>query len=255
MRPVGTFTSMFRSSSLSLASGFGFLVLITVSHLSGAAKQKSADLPVVRWAPGAPGSTFTTTDDGKYHYTLKDEGLEVSVAVDSQELEKVRHRPLPILGLLIEAHYSGKKSLDFGTEHISLEFVRHYQVVNIALDPDDLNTRIQNDADNLSDEVEHQIRKQPETKPAQEALLQAHLKDMTDLMGFISVHCLRPATLDPGNPEADGWVFFSTRSKWIGAWKTQEEFVLRIPLQDRILEFPLALPPHKGEMVLRRRDR
>jgi hypothetical protein len=112
---------------------------------------------------------------------------------------------------------------------------------------------LQNGAEALSDEMEHEIRKHPEKKEAQEALLQSHEKDVTELQEFLSAHSLRPAKLDPGNPEVGGWVFFSTRSKWIGDWKKREDFVLRIPFEDRVFEFPFSLPPSQGDLILRRR--
>lgn len=228
-----------------------FLALVETAH---SAKQKSSGSEIVRWIQGNSGCSFLATDDGKYRYGLKDKNLEIAITVDAQELEKVHHRPLPLFAVRIDIRYSGQTALELNTDHISLEFVSHYQVVNTSLDPDELGSRIQNDADNLSDEIEHQVRKHPENKAAEESLLQQHLKDMTDLVGFISLHSLQPGTLDSGNPDIGGWVFFSTKSKWIGAWKAQEEFVLRIPMKDRVFEFPFALPPHKGDLVLRRRD-
>jgi hypothetical protein len=48
-------------------------------------------------------------------------------------------------------------------------------------------------------------------------------------------------------------VYFSASSKWIGGWKKQEEFILRIPVANRIIEFPFALPPSEGDLLLRRR--
>ena|ERR1700676_932895 len=230
------------------------ILLLTLVGAAQPAKQKSSGSEVVRWTKGNPGSSSSVTNDGKYHYGLKDKDLEISIAIDAQELEKVHHRPLPLLAVRIDAHYGGKAAIELNTGHISLEFVSHYQVVNTSLDPDELGARIQDDADNLSDEIEHQVRKHPEQKDAEESLLQQHLKDMTDLMGFISLHSLQPGTLDSGNPDIGGWVFFSTKSKWIGRWKPQEEFVLRVPFKDRVFEFPFALPPHKGDLILRRRD-
>jgi hypothetical protein len=237
------------------ASTISFLMLATIC-LSPAwpSEQKSNAIPVVRWTDGAAGSSFSRTDDGKYRYDLKDHETEISIAIDSQELEKVRHRPLPIFAIRLDAHYSGQKSLELDTDHIALEFVDHYQVVNSALDPDELGSRIQNDIDNLTDEIAHEVRKHPEKKQEQELLLQTHLKDLTDLVGFISLYCLRPATLDAGNPVMGGWVFFSAKSKWIGRWKSQEEFVLRVPIDNKIFEFPFALPSRKGELILRRRE-
>lgn len=199
------------------------------------------------------GSTFSRTADGKYVYTLKDDVSEVAIAIDSQELEKVRHRPLPVFSIHLDAHYTGEKSLELTPSLITLEFVNHFQVVNKALDPDELTARIQSDIDNLGDETEHEVRKHPEKGQEKNSLLQAHLKDMTDLVGFISMYSLRPTTLNSGNTTANGWIFFSTKSKWIGKWKPQEGFILRVPLGDKIFEFPFALPPNKGDMILRRR--
>ena len=59
---------------------------------------------------------------------------------------------------------------------------------------------------------------------------------------------------DAGNQEAAGWVFFNTDNKWLGHWKTQEEFVLRLPLDGKIFEFPFKLPPKAGDLVLRKRE-
>jgi hypothetical protein len=234
--------------------GISAMVLLTLVGAAQPAKQKSSGPEVVRWAKGNPGSSSSVTSDGRYLYGLKDKDLEISIAVDAQELKKVHHRPLSLFAVRIDAHYGGNAAIDLKTDHISLEFVDHYQVVNTSLDPDELGARIQEDADNLSDEIEHQVRKHPENKTAEESLLQQHLKDMTDLMGFVSLHSLQPGTLDSGNPDIRGWVFFSTKSKWIGRWKPLEEFVLRVPFKDRVFEFPFALPPHKGDLILRRRD-
>ncbi len=215
--------------------------------------QKAASNAVVRWAAGTRGSTFSRTADGKYVYTLKDDVFEVAIGIDSQELEKVRHRPLPVFTIHLDARYTGEKSLEFTPSLITLEFVNHFQVVNKALDPDELTARIQNDIDSLGDETAHEVRKHPEKSQGKNSLLQPHLKDMTDLVGFISLYSLRPTTLNSGNTTTDGWIFFSTKSKWIGKWKPQEGFILRVPLKDKILEFPFTLPPSKGDLVLRRR--
>ena len=64
---------------------------------------------------------------------------------------------------------------------------------------------------------------------------------------------MRPTRLGPGNPEASGWVLFSTESKWINGFKKQEEFILRVPLAGEMFEFPFKLPAKPGEVMLRRR--
>jgi hypothetical protein len=48
-------------------------------------------------------------------------------------------------------------------------------------------------------------------------------------------------------------VLFSTKSKWTDDLQKQEEFVLRAPFENRIVEFPFSLPPSEGDLILRRR--
>jgi hypothetical protein len=60
-------------------------------------------------------------------------------------------------------------------------------------------------------------------------------------------------TLRSGHPDASGWMLFSTKSKWIEDLQKQEEFVLRVPVGDRVVEFPFSLPPSEGDLILRRR--
>jgi len=73
------------------------------------------------------------------------------------------------------------------------------------------------------------------------------------LLEFIGKNSLRPMQLNEGNPQRTGWVLFSTDSKWISGWKKQEEFILRVPLDGKIFEFPFTLPPQPGEVMLRKR--
>ncbi len=218
---------------------------------SGKEKDKAA-VPTIRWAEGKSGCTFTRGDDGKYRYGLWTEDLGITLAVDSQELQKVRRRPEPMFGVSLILRYRGAGALA-ATAHISLEFVQHFHLIRNSLDPDDLSIQLQNGVTALSDEMQREIRKHPEKKEEREALLQAHEKDVSELQEFLSTHSLRPVKLDPGNPEVSGWVFFSTRSKWIGDWKKREDFVLRIPLGNRIFEFPFSLPPSEGDLILRKR--
>ncbi len=219
---------------------------------SGKKKDKAA-VPTVRWAEGKPGCTFTRGDDGKYRYGLWTDDLGITLAVDSQELQKVRRRPEPMFGVSLILRYRGTSALEVRNDNLTLEFVTHYHVVHSSLDPDNLSTRLQNGAAALSDEMEREIRKHPENKEEQEALLQSHEKDVAELQEFLSTHSLRPVKLDPGNPEVSGWVFFGTRSKWIGDWKKREDFLLRIPFENRVLEFPFSLPPSEGDLILRKR--
>ena len=238
---------------------FALRCLALMSLLCGAGDvaQAGKDLPkppVVRWDEARPGCTFSRTEDGKYHYGLWSDDVGITVAVDSQELEKVRRRHEPFFGVLLSVRYRGPGALDVSAENASLEFVKHFQVIQTSLDPDDFSAQVQNDADELDHQTMREIEKHPERKETKEAYLRAFQKDVSELLEFLSKNSLRPAELNPGNPEISGWVFFNTNIKWISEWKKQEEFVLRLPLDEKIFEFPFRLPPKQGELLLRHRE-
>jgi hypothetical protein len=224
--------------------------LIFASAAIGRHKQR---IPTVRWDEKTPGCSFTRGNDGKFRYGLSAGDVDVTAAVDAQELEKVHRRHEPFFGVLLTIRYRGQGSLDAATENISLEFVKHFHVKQPALDPDDFSAKVQADADALNDQTAREVAKHPERKEPKEALVRAFLKDATELQEFVGKNSLRPAHLLPGNEEARGWVLFSTNSKWISGWKKKEEFILRLPLAGEVFEFPFKLPPKPGETILRKR--
>jgi hypothetical protein len=211
-------------------------------------------IPAIRWDEERPGCTFSRTDDGRYHYGLWSGDVGVTLSVDAQELEKVHRRHEPFFSVLLNVRYRGPGTLDLTTENISLEFVKHFQVVQTALDPDGFAEKVQNDADELDHETAREVEKHPEKKEAKEAYVRAFQKDSAQLLEFVGKNSLRPTQLNPGAQETSGWVLFSTKSKWISAWKKQEEFVLRMPLDGKMFEFPFKLPPKPGEVMLRKRE-
>jgi len=217
------------------------------------ASAKALAISTVRWEEGQPGCTFSRDDDGKYRYGFWTADFGVVLAVDSQELEKTRRRAQPIFALLLNVRYRGKDSLDVIPDKITLEFVKHYQDIHSALDPDDLASEQQNDTDALVAETEREIRRHPEKKEAKEAALTARQKDAAQMIEFLTTRSLRTVTLDSGHPEASGWLLFSTKSKWIDDLQKQEEFVLRVPLGNRVVKFPFSLPPSEGDLILRTR--
>lgn len=218
------------------------------------ASDKALAISASRWEEGQPGCTFSRDDDGKYRYGFWTADFGVVLAVDSQELEKVRRRAQPIFALLLNVRYRGKDSLAVLPDKITLEFVKHYQDIHRALDPDDLASKQQYDADALVAETEREIRKHPEKKEVKEAALAARQKDAAEMVEFLKTRSLRETTLDSGHPDTDGWVLFSIKSKWIDDLQKQEEFVLRVPLGDQVVEFPFSLPPGEGDLILRRRS-
>ena len=217
------------------------------------AKEKSK-IPAVRWEEGNQGCTFSRGDDGKYRYGLWSDDIGIVMAVDSQELEKVHRRHQLFFALLLTVRYRGQGALDVATDNISLQFMKHFQVMQTALDPDDFSDKVQSDADTLNDETARQVEKHPEQKEQKDALVRAFLKDSAELQEFVGKNSLRPTRLSPGQNETSGWVLFSTDSKWIGHWKKQEEFVLRVPMAGKVFEFPFRLPPKPGETILRKRE-
>ena len=219
----------------------------------GNGKNKSKPL-VVSWSENQPGCTFDATDDGKYRYGLWSGDLGITLAVDAREVQIIRHRIEPIFSVLLTIRYRGTGGVDETPDNITLQFMKHFKVVQSSLDPDNYAQKIQNDADALDYEARRELAKHPEEKTVREARLAAYEKSVSELIEFLTKRGLRPAHLDVGNPEASGWVFFNTNNRWLGRWKAQEEFVLRLPLSGKIFEFPFRLPPRKGELLLRKRE-
>lgn len=239
-------------TSLLRWSGFFLVILYCLS--ASAWKKERPQVSTARWAEGSPGCTFERGDDGKYRYGMWSGDVGIIVAVDSQELQKTHKRLEHVFGVFITARYRGNASLDFRTENISLEYASHYQVIKSSLDPDDFANKLQTDVDALNDETARETKKHPETKDEREARVQVYLKDATEMQEFLTTRSLRDTKLDASVPETNGWVFFSTTSKWIGDWKKKEDFVLRIPVGERVFEFPFSLPPVAGDLILRKRE-
>ena len=217
------------------------------------ATAKAKKTPTLRWTRGAPGCTFAYRDDGNYYYSLTTVDYDVTLRVDSQELSKVHHRIEPFFSVLVDVHYHGRGTLPIDPSGASLEFVRHHNVIRRAGDPEGLSLRTQNDVEQVEFDTEREIKNHPERKDERERYLQTYKKEVTDLQDFLSRHMLSAAELSPANAEGSGWILFSTRNKWIGSWKTPEAFILRLPINQLVLEFPFALPPDQDDVELRRR--
>lgn len=208
----------------------------------------------IRWAEGAPNCNLRQSDDGRTYYGISYQDFEIVLGVDRQELEKIPHRATPMLGVFLTFRYKGTGQFEIQQNRFAIEFVKHFQLAKSSLDPDDMVRRLQENVDDLTDEVErHELRKHPEQKEKKERELQARLKDYTEMMDFLSTRALRPMTLDTATSSANGWVFFGVKDKWIGPWRKPEQFVLRLPVEGLLVEFPFSLPPPTGKVELRRR--
>ncbi len=232
------------------ASSLLSLLLAAVPLVS--AKDKTP-VPTLTWAAGNPASTFTRGEDGKYRYALKTDDLEITLAIDSREVQEIRRRPVPVLGVFATFHYQGKQSINVDPDKLTLEFVLHSKIVQPALETGGLTARLQRDIDELTDQTEHEVRKHPEKKDELEGTLRTHLQELTEMSEFVNAHSLRTVMLTPAEPEGSGWIFFDTTNKWIGSWKKKEEFLLRVPFKNRVFVFPFTLPPTEGDQILRRR--
>lgn len=210
---------------------------------------------VVRWASDAPNCTLRQGADGRTYYEMLFGHIRVVVALDSHELEKIPRRAIPMLALSVSFKLDGPGQFAIRQRQFSLEFVKHHNVVKTALAPAAMLASLQQDINDLTYEVEHhEVKRHPEQKPQKEAELQARLKEYTEMMDFISSEALRPSEVDRSRPTVSGWVFFSVEDRWIGPWKKPEQFVLRIPAIDSVLEFPLVLPSQSNKIELRRRS-
>lgn len=210
-------------------------------------------LPTVRWAAGAPGCTAERASDGRYYYRYSTAAYELSVAVDPQELEKIPYRAAPMISVLVSLKNKGNTKLELLQNRYSLEFVKHSHIVQSSADPDAVVRGIQQKIQGANAEAAYQIKKHPEQKGQRETQLQVWLKTQTEMMDFVSTHGLRPTVLDASNTSASGWVFFWAHGRWVGPWQKPEEFILRMPVADEIVELPFSLPPEPGKVELRHR--
>ena len=205
----------------------------------------------LRWAEGGPGCTLTRGDDGKSYYALSADDVRLVVTVDSQELQLVRRRIKPIFAVGLTVRYQGSGTVEVTPKKLSLEFETHSHVVQQSLDPYALAVRLRTDSAMLEGETTRDIQKHPEKREARLRFLQQYQNDSADMVNFLNTYALRRVQLNSAEPEVSGWVFFSTDNKWIGKWKKKEQFLLRVPLENHVYEFPFALPE---ELTLRRRQ-
>lgn len=222
----------------------------------GAAKDRRRGPPIVRWQEGSPDCecTLEKTKDGFFRYSLGFETLHISMSVDNQELEKTRRMAGRVFGVILTIRNRGTIPIKLYPGYITLELADHFHVRLQAEDPDSFSYRLQDDSDELVHQSERELKKHPERKQVIEDRLREHEKFVTEWLQFVSTQSLRDITLDTGQPEVTGWVFFDTRTKWKGSWKKQEEFVLRIPTDNAVFEIPFILPPPGEEPELRERS-
>jgi len=213
-----------------------------------------SDPPTLRWAEGRPGCTFSRDKDGKYRYALWTDDYGIILAVDSQELQLLHKRVEPFFAVHLTVRYRGKGKLTVEPRTATLEFVKHFKLVQPALNPEHFANETQSDADEVEHQTQREIKKHPERKEDREKYVEAYQKEVAEFLDFLSTRTLPFAELDSAHTEVSGWILFSSKNKWIGVWKRPEEFVLRIPLGGRVVEFPFAVPQQQGDLILRQRS-
>jgi hypothetical protein len=228
-------------------------LVLSVIMTAALAHAEKKTLPAVRWTAAAPGCEFLRGDDGRYRWRMVGDDLDLTLLVDSQELSKSRRRFYHVLGVHFSVTYTGQGKFEFPAD-LRMDFLRHHEIREGYLDPTRFSTRLQNDLDTLVFETERKIKKNPEKTEEKTAYLREYEKEAAEFIEFLSTQTLQPATLTPGNPEAHGWVFFSTNNKWIGPWKSREDFMLSVWMKDKVWEFPFSLPPSEGDVILRKRE-
>ena len=175
------------------------------------------------------------------------------MAVDADELRKATSRTEAAFAVLVTVRYRGKGSLGVNPDEMSLEFVKHDHDRHAAFIPSDLAAKLEKDADELSQRIEGEMGRQREKETVQDSTLGEREKSIRAAIQFVKTQSLTVTRLDQDHSQVSGWVFFSAKSKWIGDWKKQEELILRVPLANRVIEFPFALPPSRGDLLLRLR--
>lgn len=225
--------------------------LLTLAALSAAGKKMT---PAVRWTAGAACCEFHRDQDGRYRWRMNGDDLDVTLLMDSQVLPESQHRFYHVVALYLSVMYTGKDKLEFPAD-LRLEFVRHHNVIVSSLDPDEFAIKLQNDIDTMVFDTERAVKKDPAKAPQKTARAREFQKEASEFIDFVSTQSLQPATLTPGNPEVHGWAFFRTdKNKWIGPWNRHEDFVLRVWLKEKVLEFPFSLPPAEEDFSLRKRE-
>jgi hypothetical protein len=208
------------------------------------AKNKPATVPTLRWEQGAAGCSLEQSGAVALdRYTIAQDAVSVTLAVDPRELTQSQRRAGHVVSVFLSIRNKGAAPLVVQQSNASLEFVNHSQWRFGSWDPDNLANHIQNQTDDLMHQTDKDLAKRPEKVERNEDRLREHQKLVSEMLDFLSTQGLKDTVLDSATREVSGWVFFPSRGKWVGDWKKKEEFVFRIPVGGWMVEFPFQLPP------------
>ncbi len=232
----------------------GTIVWATFSSVAAFAKKKD-EPPTLRWQEGAPGCSVDKGGTGRfYRYTIANNGVKISIALDPQELTQSQRRADHVMGVLLTVNNSVAVPLVIKPSEATLELIQHYHWRFQAWEPGELAYRIQNKTDDLMHQTDKDLEKRPEKVENNEERLREHQRLVSEMVEFLSTQGLHETTLDAVNPNVEGWLFFPSRGKWVGGWKKREEFVFRIPVGGWAVEFPFVLPPSDRPVLKARPD-
>jgi hypothetical protein len=222
---------------------------------AGFAKKK-IEVPTLRWEQGAAGcSVDKAGTDRFYHYSIVNNAVQISLAVDPQELTQSQKRAGRVMGVLLTVHNNNPAApVVIKPSDATLEFIQHYHWQFPAWEPGELSYHIQNTTDDLMHQTDKDLEKRPDKVESNEERLREHQRLVSEMVEFLSTQSLRETALDAATPDASGWIFFPSRGKWVGGWKKREEFVLRIPVGSWVVEFPFVLPPNDRPSLKERPD-
>ncbi len=237
------------TSDSSLLATFVFLLSFLPTNMAAQGRE------TVRWKVNQPDCEFSRNQDGTYRYAVATGGLTITMAVDSQELDRVRQRVEPVIAIFLSVKYSGSGGRRVDPNEITLEFVDHFHTVQGVLDKDRLAALLNGDARAMQERAGREIQKHPEKKKEIEAALSSQREAIARMIDFLRSDSLSAATLRTDNPVISGWIFLSARNRWIHELNRQEGFVLRVPIDKTIVEFPFTLPLSQADIDLRVRPR
>ena len=227
-------------------------IFFLAASLAASAKTTKTPSNVVRWDESNP-ECSASASDGMHRYSTSYETLKVTLAVYDNELQRSNRTAEHVFSVLVTINNRGTEPVHVSPHDIALELVEHHHTVMRGQYPDELARHMQDSSDELVYQSEKKLKKHPDEKDRVEYRLKAHEQLVARWQQFLSTEALRDSKIDSGRPEVTGWVFFSTRTKWLGSWKDKEDFVVRIPVGKRVFEFPLTLP-QASMPVLRTRE-
>ncbi|HEX8816481.1 MAG TPA: hypothetical protein VF753_13365 [Terriglobales bacterium] len=216
-----------------------------------AAPAHATDSTSLRWSESDPRCAFRAEDDGTYRYALTTDQFSVTLAMDAQELDKSRKRSEPVMAFFLSLRSLSRQSPSLAPAAVTLELVRHFRAVEHPIDPTTLVGRLHDRQVRAERTTALAIQKHPEKKEQIEAGLAEVQQETSQMSAWIQTNILTEG--GSSTQEIRGWLLFAASGRWIGPLNPQEEFLLRVPIGNTVVEFPFTLPPSRDDIRLRTR--